>query len=218
MPTRFDLLVFDWDGTLADSTGLIASCIQRACADLGLAVPPEERARYVIGLGLNDALANLVPELPLSDYRLLAERYREHYFAGDSEVPLFAGARDALLELRAAGFRLAVATGKTRRGLDRALGNLGVADCFDATRTADETASKPDPLMLHELLAELAVDARRALMIGDTTHDLDMARAAGVAALAVSYGAHPREGLAAAQPLALVERFDELRRWLRDHA
>jgi phosphoglycolate phosphatase len=218
MPNRFDLLVFDWDGTLADSAGWIARCIQQACADLGQAVPSEERARYVIGLGLEDALANLLPELPVSEYRRLAERYRTHYFTGDAEIPLFGGAREALVELRADGFRLAVATGKTRRGLDRALSNLGVADCFDATRTADETASKPDPMMLYELLAELEVAPERALMIGDTTHDLDMARAGGVPALAVTYGAHPRAGLLAAAPLACVDRFAELHDWLRVHA
>ena len=218
MPNRFDLLVFDWDGTLADSAGLIARCIQQACEDIGAPVPSEERARYVIGLGLDDALAHLVPELPQSDYRRLADSYRAHYFAGDAQIPLFDGAKAALHDLRAGGFRLAVATGKTRRGLDRAMHNLGVEDCFDATRCADETASKPDPLMLHELFAELGIGAERSLMIGDTTHDLDMARAAGVAGLAVTYGAHPGAHLAAASPLACIDRFDELHQWLRQHA
>jgi phosphoglycolate phosphatase len=215
MPARFDLIVFDWDGTLADSAGLIARCIQQACADIGAPVPSEERARYVIGLGLGDALAHLVPDLPASDYVRLADSYRTHYFAGDAQIPLFDGAQAALHDLRSHGFRLAVATGKTRRGLDRAMHNLGVADCFDATRCADETASKPDPLMLHELFAELGVAAGRSVMVGDTTHDLDMARAAGTPAVAVTYGAHPRQGLAAASPLACIDRFDELHRWLK---
>jgi len=218
MPKQFDLLVFDWDGTLADSAGLIARCIQQACADIGVEVPTEARARYVIGLGLEDALAHLVPELPVSDYRRLADCYRTHYFAGDAQVPLFGGAREALLALRAEGFRLAVATGKTRRGLDRAMTNLGVTDCFDATRCTDESASKPDPMMLHQLFDELGVRPARSLMIGDTTHDLDMARAAGVASVAVTYGAHPRAGLVAASPMACVDRFDELHRWLATNA
>ena len=218
MPNRFDLLVFDWDGTLADSAGLIAKCIQRACSDIGAPVPSETQARYVIGLGLDDALAHIVPGLSAADGRRLAESYRTHYFAGDGQVPLFSGARDALIDLRDAGFRLAVATGKTRRGLDRAMNNLGVVDCFDATRCADETASKPDPTMLHQLFEELGVGPGRSLMIGDTTHDLDMAKAAGVAALAVAYGAHPRAGLEAAAPLACVDQFDELHRWLKTHA
>lgn len=218
MPTRFDLIVFDWDGTLADSAGLIARCIQQACADIGAPVPSEARARYVIGLGLDDALAHLVPDLPQSDYRRLADNYRAHYFAGDAQIPLFDGVTAALRDLRESGFRLAVATGKTRRGLDRAMRNLGVEDCFDATRCADETASKPDPLMLHELFAELGIGPQRSLMIGDTTHDLDMARAASVAGVAVTYGAHPGPDLVAASPLACIDRFDELHRWLKQHA
>lgn len=218
MPRQFDLIVFDWDGTLADSAGLIAGCIQQACIDIGAPVPSDQRARYVIGLGLGDALAYLVPDLPQSEYVRLAERYRTHYFAGDAQIPLFEGAKAALHDLRAEGFRLAVATGKTRRGLDRAMHNLGVADCFDATRCADETASKPDPLMLHELFAELGIGAPRSLMVGDTTHDLDMARAAGVAGVAVTYGAHPAPQLAAAEPLACIDRFDELHRWLKLNA
>ncbi|MBC7781117.1 MAG: HAD-IA family hydrolase [Proteobacteria bacterium] len=218
MPQQFDLLIFDWDGTLADSAGLIARSIQQACADLDVPVPSDERARYVIGLGLDDAMAHLVPELPVSDYRRLADRYRTHYFASDAQVPLFEGAREALVELRAQGFRLAVATGKTRRGLDRALLNLGVVNCFDATRCADETASKPDPTMLFELFAELGVGPARSLMIGDTTHDLQMARAAGVAAIAVAYGAHPKPALIEAGPLTCVDRFSDLQRWLTQHA
>jgi phosphoglycolate phosphatase len=218
MPRQFDLIVFDWDGTLADSAGLIASCIQQACIDIDAPVPSDQQARYVIGLGLGDALTYLVPDLPQSEYVRLAERYRTHYFAGDAQIPLFEGAKAALHDLRAEGFRLAVATGKTRRGLDRAMHNLGVADCFDATRCADETASKPDPLMLHELFAELGIGAPRSLMVGDTTHDLDMARAAGVAGVAVTYGAHPAPQLAAAEPLACIDRFDELHSWLKLNA
>jgi len=218
MSRRLELIVFDWDGTLADSAGLIAGCIQRACADLGLPIPADEQARYVIGLGLHDALDHLVPGLPPLRQRELADRYRLHYLAGDAAIPLFAGAREALSTLRGAGFRLAVATGKSRRGLDRSIEQLGLTGCFDATRCADETAPKPDPLMLRELLDELAVPATGSLMVGDTVHDLDMAAAAGVDALAVSYGAHPRDALLRRPALGCLDRFDQLLGWIETNA
>lgn len=217
MSRRLELIVFDWDGTLADSAGLIAGCIQRGCADLGLPVPSEERARYVIGLGLHDALDYLVPGLTPQRQRDLADRYRLHYLAGDAAIPLFAGAREALATLRESGYRLAVATGKSRRGLDRSIDQLGLAGHFDATRCADETAPKPDPLMLRELLEELEVSEQGALMVGDTVHDLDMAAAAGVPALAVSYGAHPRESLLQRPALGCLDRFDQLLGWIQAH-
>ena len=217
MSRRLELIVFDWDGTLADSAGLIAGCIQRACADLDLPVPAEEHARYVIGLGLHDALDYLVPGLAPQRQRELADRYRLHYLAGDAAIPLFAGAREALDTLRGTGFRLAVATGTSRRGLDRSISQLGLGDCFDATRCADETAPKPDPLMLRELLEELDVPAEGALMVGDTVHDLDMAAAAGVPALAVCYGAHPRETLLKRPSLGCLDRFDQLLGWIREN-
>lgn len=217
MVRRYDLVVFDWDGTLADSAGFIAHCIQRACADLGLAIPTGTQARHVIGLGLAEALQHIAPELPPSRHAELAGRYRLHYLAGDAEIPLFTGARELLVELRERGHALAVATGKSRRGLDRALRQLGVADLFDATRCADESASKPDPAMLFELFEQLGHGPGRSLMIGDTSHDLAMARRAGADALAVAYGAHPKHELLAARPLACVEAFDELGAWLRAH-
>jgi len=214
---RFDLVVFDWDGTLADSTAIIAGAIQAACRDVGEPVPDDVAARYVIGLGLRDALAHVAPELAPSRYPDLALRYREHYLARDPQIPLFDGARELLADLRGAGYRLAVVTGKTRIGLDRSLAAQALAEWFDATRCSDEGAPKPHPEMLLFLMDALGVSPHRTLMIGDTTHDLELARAAGAQALAVTYGAHPHEGLARAAPLAVVHSVPELRGWLREH-
>mgnify|MGYP002147210804 CR=1 FL=1 len=217
-PRRFDLIVFDWDGTLFDSTALIVQCMQGACADLGLPVPSAERAAYVIGLGLHDALQYAVPGLPESRYPELGRRYRDHYFAKQDELVLFPGSLEMLHALKARNHWLAVATGKSRRGLDEALQAVQLQGLFDGTRTADETAGKPNPLMLQQLMREFGCDPDRTLMIGDTTHDLQMARNAGVAGLAVSYGAHPVEQLLAEAPLACVHTPAELRAWLEAHA
>lgn len=218
MPKRFELLVFDWDGTLIDSAGAIASCIQEAARDLGLAVPDDARARHVIGLGLADALAYAVPELPASEYGRMADRYRHHFLARDADLPLFAGTRELLEGLHAAGFRLAIATGKSKVGLARGLQHLRLEGIFEATRCADQCAPKPAPDMLIELMSELAIDRARTLMIGDTAHDLGMAANAGVAAVAVGYGAHPAEQLAAFGPLTLARSTAELAAWLDEHA
>jgi phosphoglycolate phosphatase len=215
--SRFDLIAFDWDGTLFDSTALIVRCIQQACADVGVAVPSDEQARYVIGLGLNDALAHAAPGLPPARYPELGARYRHHYFERQHELVLFDGALELLHALKARNQRIAVATGKARRGLDAALHSVQLEGLFDATRTADETASKPDPRMLLELMSECGAVPERTLMIGDTTHDLEMAAAAGAAGLGVTYGAHPRESLAARAALALLGDVGELRRWLLAH-
>ncbi len=214
MLQRFDLIVFDWDGTLVDSTATIARCIQRAAADLGLPVPDFAQASHVIGLGLHDALARAVPDLGAERVLEFSARYRVHYLAHEHELTLFDGARELIEALRALDTRLAIATGKSRAGLARALEAVGLSGAFDATRCADQTHPKPHPAMLLELTAELAVDADRTLMIGDTTHDLQMARAARTHAAGVTYGAHPREQLAACEPLALVGSVEELRRWL----
>jgi len=218
MAKRYDLIVFDWDGTLMDSTAVIAGSIQAACRDLGLAVPDEETARHVIGLGLIQALRHAAPDAPESMYEPLVERYRHHFLAQDRAIPLFEGARETLAELHGAGYWLGVATGKSRMGLDRALESTALKKYFHATRTADQTFSKPDPAMLLELLEELAVSPERALMIGDTTHDIQMAQNAGVGALAAGYGAHPPEQLLALKPLALAKNFAELRAWLKENA
>jgi phosphoglycolate phosphatase len=210
---RFDLVVFDWDGTVVDSTAMIALCIQRA-ADLGLRVPTREQASHVIGLGLQDALAGAVPDLDASRIEEFSARYRHHYFAGEPEIVLFSGVRELLVELTELGATLAVATGKSRRGLDRAFGTTGLGMFFAASRCADETHPKPHPAMLLELTDELDVPVERTVMIGDTTHDLAMARAARTAAIGVTYGAHPPEQLAALGPLGLAESVDRLRAWL----
>ncbi len=218
MPGRFELLVFDWDGTLMDSAPAIVASIQESCRDLGLPVPERERAAHVIGLGLKDALAYAVPELPPSDYGKLAERYRYHYLSRDPGLALFPGMREMLARLKQQGRRLAVATGKTRAGLDRVLEALQLKQVFDASRCADETQCKPHPAMLHELMQELLVPPEATLMIGDTAHDLQMAVNAGVQALAVSYGAHPREGLIVFNPLGCVDSPQELAPWLAENA
>jgi phosphoglycolate phosphatase len=218
MPRRFELVVFDWDGTLIDSAGAIVACIQAACRDLGVPVPDDERASHVIGLGLVDALSYAVPSLPPSEYGRLAERYRVHFLARDAGLPLFPGTRPMLESLRDRGHALAIATGKSRAGLARALETTGLARLFDATRCADQCASKPAPGMLLELMAELDAAPERTLMIGDTSHDLQMAANAGVAAVGVSYGAHSGDALAALAPLALVHSTDELAVWLAINA
>ncbi len=210
------LLVFDWDGTLMDSTAAIVRAIQSACGDLGLPVPGAADAAYVIGLGLHDALRHVAPSLPAADYPRLAAAYRSHYFAGDDRLDLFPGVLELLHALKDAGHALAVATGKSRQGLERALDHAALRGLFDATRTADETASKPHPAMLVELMAQLAYVPQQTLMIGDTTHDLHMAHNAGCGALAVSYGAHDASVLAALGPLAVVDSVAELRAFLLD--
>lgn len=215
---RFDLVVFDWDGTLMDSTTLIAEALQQACRDLGLAVPDDAAARYVIGLGLSDAMKSVAPELPPQRYAELGARYREYYLAREADIPLFAGARELLADLDSAGYLMAVATGKTRAGLARAIAKADLQGVFHATRCADEGLPKPHPDMLLYLMDRLEVGPRETLMIGDTTHDLDLAQSAGAAGLAVTYGAHPPEDLAKWSPLATVHSVAELRAWLEQHA
>jgi phosphoglycolate phosphatase len=215
---RFDLIAFDWDGTLYDSTALIVRCIQLACRDLNLTVPSDADAAYVIGLGLHDALRHAVPGLAPERYPELGLRYREHYWAHKDDLVLFPGTLPMLQALKERQHLLAVATGKNRRGLDDALAQAELQGVFDATRTADETAGKPHPLMLQQLMAELGVAPERTLMIGDTTHDLQMARNAGTPSVAVSFGAHEPEAFAEFGPLAVVHSTDELQRWLADNA
>ena len=212
-----DLIVFDWDGTLYDSTALIVRSIQEACRDLGAAVPTDTQAAYVIGLGLQDALRHCVPELAAEQYPALGLRYRHHYFERQHALSMFDGTLAMLQALKVRGHALAVATGKGRRGLDEALAHAQLRGLFDATRTADETASKPDPRMLNELMQELGTLPARTLMIGDTTHDLLLARNAGTPRVAVSYGAHEPEAFEAFAPLTVVHSTRELHDWLLVH-
>lgn len=215
---RYELIVFDWDGTLMDSAAMIVDSVQAAARDLGLVPPSEERARHIIGLGLGDALRHALPDLPEDHYPELVERYRHHYLSRDHELTLFAGAAALVRELAENGFRLGVATGKSRKGLDRALGHTGLGALFHGTRCADECHSKPHPQMIEELMDELAVAPEQTLMIGDTTHDLLMARNAGVDAVAVSYGAHPRAGLAEVNYRYCADSVADLQAWLRANA
>lgn len=218
MTKRYDLIVFDWDGTVMDSTAAIAGSIQAACRDMALPVPSDEAARYVIGMGLVEALRHAVPDAHESMYEPLAARYRHHFLAQDASIPLFAGARETIMELHGQGYWLAVATGKNRNGLNRVLAMSELGEYFHATRTADQTFSKPHPAMLLEIMDELGLSAERVLMVGDTTHDLQMAINAGVDAVGVTHGAHPVEQLRALSPLALLGDFIELRAWLKANA
>ena len=214
---NFDLIAFDWDGTLFDSTAIITRCIQLAVRDVGGTVPSDQDAAYVIGLGLMQALAHAAPDVPKEKYPELGARYRHHYLAHKDDLVLFDGVLDLLTELHARGHKLAVATGKNRAGLDDALAQAQLRHVFHASRTADETAGKPDPRMLLELFAELGVTPQRSLMIGDTTHDLQMARNASCASVAVSYGAHEPDAFEALQPRFVAHSVAQLQLWLAQH-
>ena len=217
-PLNFDLIAFDWDGTLFDSTQIIVSSIQLAVADVGGTVPSNEAASYVIGLGLMEALAHAAPDVPQARYPELGKRYRHHYAVHQNDITLFEGVVPLLLELKERGHLLTVATGKSRRGLDEALQAVELKGCFDSSRTADETAGKPHPRMLHELMSEFGVKPERTLMIGDTTHDLQMALNAGCASVGVSYGAHEPSAFEPLKPRVVAHSVQELQRWLLDHA
>jgi len=215
---RFDLIAFDWDGTLFDSTQIIVRCIQRAVADVGGRVPSDEAAAYVIGMGLMQALAHAAPDVPPEKYPELGARYRYHYMVHQDDLSLFAGVLSMLASLKQRQHLLAVATGKSRRGLDDALQRVELHGVFDSSRTADETAGKPDPRMLMELMQEFGVEPNRTLMIGDTTHDLQMAVNAGCAAVGVSYGAHEPQAFAQFRPLTVAHSVQELALWLEAYA
>ena len=215
---RYELVIFDWDGTLMDSTGLIASCIQRSCRDMGLPVPPESQAKWVIGLGFLQSVEHVAPGLARERQLELAESYRRHFVAREGEAPLYEGITGLLAELRERGRRLAVATGKARRGLDRALASTGLAPFFEATRCADEGFPKPHPDMVLRILEETGVEASRAVLVGDTTHDLELAANAGVDAVAVTYGAHDEAQLRERAARHYAATVEELRRWLAAHA
>ena len=216
-PRRFDLVVFDWDGTLFDSTALIVHSIQAACRDLGLPVPDDERASWVIGLSLRAAMQHAVPTITQEQIPQMVDRYRFHYLARQHDLTLFPGVLEMLHALKRRHHWLAVATGKSRVGLDEALHSVALKGLFDGTRTADETRSKPDPQMLNELMRQFGVDPDRTLMIGDTTHDLQLAANAGTPSLAVSYGAHERQAFNGFAPLAVAHTVPELAAWLAAH-
>jgi phosphoglycolate phosphatase len=219
MPRKqFDLIVFDWDGTLMDSTAAIVRSIQAAARDLDLPVPDARSASFVIGLSLQDAMQTVLPGLDAKYYPRMVERYRHHYLSRDHELVLFEGVREMLADLSRQGYFLAVATGKSRVGLNRALDHAGLLPVFDATRCADETFSKPHPAMLMELTRELGQDMQRTVMIGDTSHDLQMAANAGASGIGVHYGAHTPEELRACDPVYSAESVPQLHAWLNDNA
>jgi phosphoglycolate phosphatase len=211
---RYSLIVFDWDGTLIDSASAIVECIR----DMGLDVPDRERASHVIGLGLRDSLRHAVPGLPQERTMEFVASYRREFLAREERMQLFPGALEMLDALRARGHALAVATGKSRQGLERALDASGLRAYFASSRCADESEPKPHPAMLHELMRELDAVPAQALMIGDTSHDLEMARSARVDAVAVAYGAHPGAALRALAPRACVASMEELHAWLMANA
>lgn len=211
---QFDLIAFDWDGTLFDSTAIITRCIQRAVRDVGGAVPSDRDAAYVIGMGLMEALAHAAPDVPVDRYPELGARYRHHYIAHQNDISLFDGILAMLADLKTRPYRLAVATGKSRAGLDDVLQTVELKGMFDATRTADQTAGKPNPRMLQELMDQFGVKPERTLMIGDTTHDLQMALNAGCPSVGVSYGAHESEAFESLNPRFIAHSVRELHDWL----
>jgi phosphoglycolate phosphatase len=215
---KYELIVWDWDGTLMDSTPTIVRCIQDACRDLDLPIPNDSMASHVIGLGIQEALRRAVPSVSVEDHPKLVDRFRFHYLSKDHELSLFEGAKDLLWDLKEKGHLLAVATGKSRKGLNRSLDFHDLHEVFVDSRTPDETFAKPHPGMLLELSESLMVPMEKVLMIGDTTHDLLMANNAGADAVAVTYGAHPINVLKTENPLACVANIPELASWLAAHA
>lgn len=212
--TRYAAVLFDWDGTVMDSTYSIASSIQLASADLELPVPSIQQASWVIGLSLESALYRAVPDLTAEQMPLFLERYRYHFMQRDPHIKLFDGILPFMGELRGRQIALGVATGKSRQGLDRVLQQVKLSTFFDATRCADETRSKPDPEMLHQLLAELMLEPEQVLMVGDTVHDIHMAANAGMDSVAVTYGAHDPQTLAKAEPTVMVDNVAQMRDWV----
>jgi phosphoglycolate phosphatase len=211
----YELLIFDWDGTLSDSIGRIVVAMRDAAELAGRPVRDDAAIKGIIGLGLPEAIRTLYPDITANDLIDFRQHYADRYMAMDVEPSkLFDGVRESLDAFRAEGYRMAVATGKARRGLDRVLKAHGWLDYFDATRAADETASKPDPLMLNEIMAHCGVKPEKALMVGDASFDLMMARNAGMDSVAVGYGAQALDSLLQFEPRLAIEHFSELRTWL----
>lgn len=215
---QFDLIAFDWDGTLFDSTTVITRCIQNAVRDVGGTVPSDRDASFVIGMGLMQALSTAAPDVPTDRYPELGERFRHHYLVHQNDISLFDGVLAMLGELKSRRHCLTVATGKNRRGLDEALKTAALNGLFDGSRTADETAGKPDPRMLQELMLQFGAAPARTLMIGDTTHDLQMALNAGCPSVAVSYGAHEPDAFHVLRPRYIAHSVRQLHDWLLANA
>ncbi len=211
---QFDLIVWDWDGTIANSTGMIVNAIVKAAEQVELPTLDPQAASNIIGLGLKESIYALYGDIPAAQAQALAAQYTVNYYAGESEIPLFEGAKETIIELNRRGFKLAVATGKGRRGLNLALQHCGLTNYFHATRTVDECFSKPHPQMLDALMDKLVITPERTLMIGDTSYDLQMAQNAGVSAVGVTFGAQAGEKLLSYNPLQLFHHFDALSAWL----
>lgn len=213
--SAYKLIIFDWDGTLMDSEAKIVSCLMASASDLGLQLPSVDEARNVIGLGLHEACVKLMPASDRELHLKMADRYRYHFLTSN-ETPseMFSGVENMLKSLDETGVFLAIATGKGRQGLDAVLKETDLKDYFHATRTADETVSKPHPQMLHELLDFFGLESNEAIMIGDTEYDLQMATNAKMDSLAVSYGVHEVERLMQHQPKSCVHSIDEMHNWL----
>jgi phosphoglycolate phosphatase len=218
MKKQFDLIVWDWDGTIADSTGMITKAVVNAAEQVGLPKLDPKSASNIIGLGLKESIHALFGDIPAEQAQALARQYTANYYAGEQDIPLFDGAKELIIELNRRGYRLAVATGKGRHGLNLALTRSGLASFFHATRTVDECFSKPHPQMLDELMDLLVATPERTVMIGDSSYDLQMAENAGVKSLAVAYGAQPAEKLAGFNPQVIFNQFNELSEWLLTHA
>ena len=218
MPLSFELIVFDWDGTLMDSAAAIAASLKVAGDDLGLVSRNDAERRNVIGLGMREAVLGLYPGLTEAELGRFTDCYRQNFFLNNAHsTPLFQGVIPMLERLLERELWLAVATGKGRNGLKKALADSELAHFFHSTRTAEETCSKPDPQMLCEIMDELGVEADKVLMVGDTEYDLDMARRAGVSSIGVSYGAHEYDRLLSHAPLACVHSLAELDQWFETH-
>lgn len=214
MARSYDLVIFDWDGTLMDSVAKIVRCFREAATDVGAAYPGDAAVRNVIGLGLKEAITIIFPDTDEATRNALLEGYRDHFLIHDNtEMPLFPGVTEGLADLARNGYQLAVATGKARRGLKRVLDGSPLEQFFHTTRCADETRSKPHPLMLEEIIIETGVSPERTIMVGDTTYDLEMARNAGIDSLAVSYGVHSCDRLSEYTPNGCMHSFAEVRDW-----
>lgn len=215
MRRDYELLIFDWDGTLSDSIGRIVDAMRQAAILAGHPLRDDQAIKGIIGLGLPEAIRTLYPDISGNDLIEFRRHYADCYMALDVEPSkLFDGVRESLEAFRAEGYRMAVATGKARRGLDRVLKAHGWLEYFDVTRAADETASKPDPLMLNEILQHCGVGPEKALMVGDASFDLQMARNAGMDSVAVGYGAQALDDLLHYEPQLAIKHFSELRAWL----
>jgi phosphoglycolate phosphatase len=218
MSKQFDLIVWDWDGTLADSTGMITKAVVDAAEQVGLPKLDPAAARNIIGLGLKESIHALFGDLPAEQAQALARQYTANYYAGEQAIPLFTGAKSTIIELNRRGYKLAVATGKGRRGLNLALEHCGLTHYFHETRTVDECFSKPHPQMLDELMDACVTTPERTLMIGDTSYDMQMAENASVKALAVTFGAQTHEQLSDYNSMEIFHQFNDLSAWLLKHA